>query len=85
MLDHWNREEVLRWVRRNTFSRSILPTAHCIGFFNTSLFTGNIDFQNLVSSSGFWALGLTSAHLDLFPLTLRAESTFPVRIDCPGQ
>lgn len=42
--------------------RCDLLTPHCIGFLNSSLYTGNIDYQNLVTTPGFWVLSVTSEH-----------------------
>ena len=57
----WNQEEASQWVCRNPLTCYPLPTLSCVGFLNTSLYTGNIDYQNLVTTPGFWTLALSGA------------------------
>lgn len=47
-------------------TRRDLLTPYCVGFLNSSLWTGSIDYQNLVTTPSFWVLSLNSQHLLLF-------------------
>lgn len=37
-------------------------TSHRVGFLNSSLYTGSIDYRNLATTPSFWVLSLSSEH-----------------------